>query len=247
MDQALLTAAAGMKAHTELLEVLGNNIANAGTTGYKGDNEFFRLFTTAWAEPGRDARDIPSMPFIQGAKIDFRQGALASTEAPLDLALSGPGFFVVEAGAGKLYTRNGHLARSATGRLETTEGYALLDVQDQAITLPEDGEVHIAASGMVSVGGLEIAQLAVVEFPGTPPLAKAGSSYFRAAQGVDPQPAAATSISQGRLESSNVNAALSSVRLMLAGRNFEMLRRVASLVGDEMNGRAVSELGSFGR
>lgn len=247
MNHALLTAAAGMKAQMETLDLLANNIANAATTGYKADNEFHRLFQSSQAQAGALGGDPGRMPVVEGSMINFQQGALILTEAPLDVALSGPGFLVVEAPAGRLYTRNGHLTRSAQARLRTSAGYDILDAQDRPIDIPLNGKIEIGADGMLSVGGLGIAQIAVVEFPGRPRISKAGSSYFKAADDGEARPALETTLRQGRLEASNVSAPISAVRLMLAARNFQMLREAASLIGQEIDRRAVDELGSIGR
>ena len=206
MDPSLLSVAAGMKAQIETLEVLGNNIANASTTGYKRDNEFHRLFLTAQAQTGLQPADLPWLPVVEGSVIDYEQGPLMTTEAPLDLALSGPGFFQVEAPNRRLYTRNGSFTRSPEGRLQTPDGLPVLDAQERPIYIPPDGEVHIAGDGAITVNGLNIAQVGVVEFAGRPPFTKAGNNYFQARGGADPQPAVDTLVQQGKLEGSNVEA-----------------------------------------
>jgi flagellar basal body rod protein FlgG len=243
MDGALLTIAAGLRAQTESLDLLGNNIANSATTGYKADNEFYRLFMTPEAAAGTGHGEALWMPVVEGSLIDYQQGPLTQTGSPFDIALLGPGFLKVEGPAGVLYTRNGHMNRSPTGKLVSEEGFAVLDAQDRPVELPGQGKLAIGPDGAVSIEGVTLAQLGVVEFDGRPPLMKAGSSYFRAVSGQEPRPAGETVVQQGSLEGSNVNAPESAVRLMLASRNFEMLRRIASMIGDEMNGRAVDELG----
>ena len=244
MDPSLLTVAAGMRAQVETLEVIGNNIANASTHGYKADRDFYRLFLSAQAQADPLTGQISRMPFVQGSTIDFNQGAFIPTEAPLDVALSGPGFLVVEGPGGELYTRSGSLRRSASGVLETAEGFSVLDSQRGSITIPPNGKIEVGAGGMISIEGLEVAELLLVEFETAAGLSKVGNSYFRAGGGIEPQPAVETSLKQGKLEASNVNVAEEAVRLMLSMRHFQMMRRVASLVGDELNGRAVEVLGS---
>ncbi len=244
MDPSLLTVAAGMRAQVETLEVIGNNIANASTHGYKADRDFYRLFLSAQAQADPLTGQISRMPVVQGSTIDFNQGTLIPTEGPLDLALSGPGFLVVEGPGGEIYTRSGSLRRSASGVLETAEGFSVLDSQRGSITIPPNGKIEVGAGGVISVEGLQVAELLVVEFEKGAGLSKVGNSYFRAADGISPQPAVETSLNQGRLEASNVNVAEEAVRLMLSTRHFQMMRRVASLVGDELNGRAVEVLGS---
>lgn len=246
MDQGLLIAAAGMRAQIETLNLLGNNLANSATTGFKGDREFFRLFQTALTEPDPNTAEIRWMPVVQGSMIDFEQGPLARTEGALDVALSGPGFLMVEMPDGsRLYTRNGAFRLSSQGRLETAEGYAVLDASGKAINIPPGEEVRIGDRGMIRAGDLNLAQLGVVTFEGRPPLSKAGLSHFQAPDGVEMQPATQVVVKQGYLESSNVNVPLAAVQLIQASRNFEMLSRIAGLVADEMNGRAVEQLGSL--
>ncbi len=233
-----------MRAQMETLQVVGNNIANAGTHGYKADRDFYRLFLSAQAQADPLTGQISRMPLVQGSTIDFNQGAFIPTEAPLDVALSGPGFLVVEGPGGELYTRSGSLRRSASGVLETAEGFSVLDSQRSSITIPPNGKIEVGASGVISVDGLAVAELLLVEFEKGAGLSKVGNSYFRAGGGIIPQPAIETSLNQGKLEASNVNVAEEAVRLMLATRHFQMMRRVASLVGNELNGRAVEVLGA---
>ena len=164
MDPSLLTVAAGMRAQMETLEVVGNNIANAGTHGYKADRDFYRLFLSAQAQADPLTGQISRMPFVQGSTIDFNQGAFIPTEAPLDVALSGPGFLVVEGPGGELYTRSGSLRRSASGVLETAEGFSVLDSQRGSITIPPNGKIEVGGGGMISIEGLEVAELLPVEF-----------------------------------------------------------------------------------
>jgi len=235
--------AAGMRSRIESLDVLGNNIANASTSGYKADHEFNRLFWTerARSDPYSGAEAL--MPVAEATRIDFTQGPLVATEAPLDVALNGPGFLAVDGPAGILYTRNGHLTRAADGRLVTSAGYAVRDEGGAPITVPERGTIEIEPHGAVSVNGLTLGRLAVVEFSGRPPLTKVGRNYFSAPPDISPEAATATTLEQGHLESSNVSAPDAAVRLITVGRHFEMLSRVANLVGNEMDARSVEELG----
>jgi len=242
----LLIAAAGMKAQIETLDLLGNNLANSGTVGFKGDREFFRLFRTALIQPDPNTAEARWMPVVQGSVIDFGQGPLTRTEGALDVALSGPGFFATETSDGeRLYTRNGAFRLSPQGLLETAEGHRVLDTVGSNITIPAGSEIRVGDRGMIRVNGLNIAQLAVVTFEGQPPVTKAGLSYFQAPEGAAAVPAAEPLVKQGYLESSNVNVPLAAVQLIQTSRNFQMLSRIASLVADEMNGRAVEQLGSL--
>jgi flagellar basal body rod protein FlgG len=246
VDQGLLIAAAGMRAQLETLDLLGNNLANAATTGFKGDREFYRLFQTEFSQAGPATSQVRWMPVVEGSAIDFEQGPLERTEGVFDMALSGPGFWMVETpGGSRLYTRNGAFRLSAQGRLETAEGYAVLDSAGQPIRIPAGEPVRIGDRGMIRAGNLNVAQLAVVTLEASR-LTKAGSSYFQAPPGAAGQPAAAAVVKQGYLEGSNVNVPLAAVQLIQTSRNFEMLSRIAALLADQMDGRAVEQLGSLG-
>jgi len=239
VDQTLLTAAAGMRSRLESLELLGNNIANAATAGFKRDHEFYNLFLGVEAEENRSG-EFTWMPVVEGSAIDFSQAAVAPTSGPLDLALSGPGFFVVEGPQGRLYTRNGSFLRSPGGRLETVEGFPV-EGEAGPLTLPP-GEVKISQDGSVSVGEQPLGRLRVAEFAAAPRLAKVGRNYFRPLDTSAPEPASRTLVRQGHLEGSNVNAVEAAVRLVSVTRQFEMLGRAVTLVANEMNRRAIEEL-----
>lgn len=246
MDQALLTAAAGMKAEIETLEMLSNNVANASTPGYKADREFHRLFLGALSRRDPVTGDSGWMPVVHGAVTDFRQGALEATDSPFDVALEGPGFLAVRAGAAMLYSRGGSLRRGPGGELETVEGAAVLDPSGARIVIPGEGRIEIAENGTLSVAGIVAGKIGVFEFADPGRLTKAGANMFQAPEGVDPATASSTLLRQGVIESSNVNPVEAAVRLITVSRGFEMLRRAATLIGDEMDRRAVETLGRTG-
>lgn len=245
MNPSLLTAAAGMRARMETLDVIGNNIANAAANGFKADQEFYRLFDAALSRPGQGAAGRPEMPFVAASGTDFRQGPLQATGSTLDVALSGPGFLVVQTPQGELYTRNGSLRLDAQGTLRTSDGLAVLGSKRQPVVLPREGEIEISKNGAIEVGGVQVAQLLVEEIAQPGALKKVGHTLFSLQAGIEPSPAALTTVQQGSLESANVNVPESAVRLIAASRHFDMLRRTASLVGDEMEGQAVQRLGAL--
>jgi flagellar basal body rod protein FlgG len=235
MDPLMTSAAGGMRARLESLEMLANNLANASTAGYKSDREFYSLYTAPEALEGLG----PSpgvQPLVDRLWTDFSQGTITPTGNPLDIALTGKGFFVASGPAGALYTRNGSLRLSPAGVLTTSEGYAMRGVDGRPIQAQGTGPVEIAADGTVRQDGAPIGQLAVVEVP-PGGLEKQGRNYFRLAPGAAAGPAPQVQIQQGKLEASNVSAPESAVRLVNLMRQFEMLQRAIAL-GAEMNRRA---------
>jgi flagellar basal body rod protein FlgG len=221
----------------ESLDLVANNIANATTGGYKADREFYSLYIAPEAD-GNDA----TMPVIERPWVDHAQGVLYSTGNPLDVALSGKGFFAVNGPGGPLYTRNGSFRLATDGRLTSADGYPVRDSQGAALTLQAARPLEISSDGTVTQDGVVTGKLEIADFTSTAGLSKQGANYFRV---TDPatRPAApsGTSVEQGHLETSNTGTAESAVRLVSVMRQFEMLQKAVSL-GNEMNKKAIEEV-----
>jgi flagellar basal-body rod protein FlgF len=235
MDPLTAVAASGLRSRMESLDLLANNLANSASPGFKSDREFYGVYRAA--ESDSDS----TMPLVERHWTDFSQGVLEPTGSPLDVALSGKGFFAVQGPAGPLYTRNGNFRVSSAGQLVTTEGYSVRAQGGTTLTLASGRAVEISADGSVRQDGRLIGQLEVVDFTSTAGLAKQGKSYFRNFDMQSaPAPAAAT-VEQGKLEGANVGSAESAVRLVHVMRQFEMLQRAVGM-GGEMNRRAIEEV-----
>jgi flagellar basal-body rod protein FlgF len=129
MDQISILAASAMRSSMQSLDLLANNMANASTSGYKGDSEFHTVYTSEAADA--DATELPvTLPMIERRWTDFAQGLLEPTNNPMDFGLSGKGFFVVKGPNGPLYTRNGNFRMSPDGTVVTSDGYPLLAKTD---------------------------------------------------------------------------------------------------------------------
>ena len=230
MDSLTAIAASGLRSRMESLDLVANNVANASTGGYKADREFYSLYVAPEAEGGDPDS---TMPVIERPWIDLSQGTLQTTGNALDVALSGSGFFAVEGPAGSLYTRNGSFRLAADGKLTTTEGYPLTGADGNSLTLSGSLPIDISADGTVRQDGNIVGQLQVVDFPGARGLRKQGTNYFRLSDpAVTPLAPAATSVEQGKLESSNTGTAESAVRLVGILRQFEMLQKAIGISSD---------------
>ena len=239
MDPLIATAASGLRARMESLDLLANNVANASTGGYKADREFYSLYVAPEAA-GEDP--LATMPVIERPWVDHAQGTLHATGNPLDLALSGRGFFAVNGPNGPLYTRNGNFRRAADGKLVTSEGYPLRSRQGAPLSVVATLPVQVSKDGTVTQDGVVIGRLEVADFTSTAGLAKQGNSYFRATDPAQrPAPASDATVEQGQLESSNAGSAEAAVRLVSVMRQFEMLQKAVAL-GSEMNRRAIEEV-----
>lgn len=157
------------------MDVVANNLANSDTLAFKKDIPTFKEYLSALErEPA--AQDVPrgqikdkdfypldgrdqAFVIVDGTYTNFRQGNLRVTQAPLDLALEGPGFFEVSTPAGVRYTRQGSLKLAMDGRLVTTEGYPVLAAQPGglAAALPA-ATVQPSQGGQTTQGGVAAGQ-----------------------------------------------------------------------------------------
>src|SRR5580698_9570207 len=143
MDSGYYAACAGLAAQTQALELVAHNLANLGTTGFRGQQATFRSLlggrgAAAW-NPLNAA--INSFGVLGGSRVDLTAGNLTATGNPLDLGVSGPGFFVLQSPGGVVYTRNGNFHTTPAGQLVTAQGDAVVGEQGP-ITVP---------NGLVSV------------------------------------------------------------------------------------------------
>jgi flagellar basal-body rod protein FlgF len=227
----------------ESLELLANNVANTSTGGYKADREFYSLYEAAESQ-GSDPGS--TMPVIERPWVDFSQGIARPTGLPLDVALSGKGFFSVSGPNGPLYTRNGSFHLATDGKLVTADGYPVLGVRAASLTLQHERPVEISNDGTIQQDGTVIGQLQITDFTSTAGITKHGSNYFRiAAPAVQSATPSQTKVEQGALESSNTGSAEAAVRLISVMRQFEMLQKAVS-IGAEMNRRASEEVAKIG-
>jgi flagellar basal body rod protein FlgG len=226
----------------ESLDLLANNAANASTSGFKADREFYSLYASPEAQ---EAGSSTTMPLVESPWTDLTQGTIRPTGNALDLALSGKGFFSVDGPNGTLYTRNGNFRLDSAGNLVTAEGYAVRGASG-GLNLKASLPIDVSSDGSIEQGGQTVGQLSVADFPGSQGLLKQGSNYFRA---VDPgqKPAAASgfSIEQGRLEDSNAGSAQAAISVVGVMRQFEMLQKAAQ-IGNDMGKQAIEQVARVG-
>lgn len=240
MDSGYYAACAGLRAQTESLEVVANNLANLSTTGYRGQLPVFRSLLAGAAAFTNNPlnRAINDFNVLGDAHVDRAAGNLEPTGNPMDVAIEGGGFLVVQTRNGIQYTRAGNLQVSAQGKLTTGSGDPVLG-PDGAITLPS-GPVSISPDGTISSNGAVSGQMRVVEFSLDATLVPEGTSYYSTKTA--PTPATASYLRQGMLESSNVNAVQATVALISLQRRFDMLQGAMSAYYNTLNRIAAQDL-----
>jgi len=241
MDSGYYAACAGLRARAQALDQMAGNLANAQTSGYRSERTVFQSLLAAQTPSSLPPLNQALNEFgvLGNSVLDLAPGNLENTGSALDLAVEGPGFFAVQAGTGVLYTRNGAFRVSARGQLVTADGNPVLGEQGP-LQIP-GGSATIGPDGTVSVNGANAGKLRVIEFaPGTS-LRAEGSSYYSAPADAG-RAGTASSVRQGMLESSNVNAVTAAVALITVQREAEMLQRALSLFNTEFQRIAAQDL-----
>lgn len=240
MNTGLYSACAGLVARTQALDLAANNLANLNTSGYKAQSPTFRsMLASADGVTNTMAASVNSFGVLGQTRADLAQGPIDRTGNDLDFALQGSGFFAVQTGAGRLYTRNGSFHVNQRGLLVTAAGNPVLGTSG-AITVPP-GKLSISASGTISVDGALVGQLKVVDFaPGTQ-LTPEGNACFSAAASAE-RAAPETKIVQGALEGSNVNSISAAVGLVSLQRHADMLQRALTAFHADFNRIAAQDL-----
>ena len=247
MDSGIYAAYTGLLARTQALDTAANNLANAGTNGFRAERDFFRsvLTDTVTQQAGSQVGSaVNGFGVLGGNRLDMGQGQIAPTGNPLDLALNGAGFFAVQTAQGVRYTRDGSFTRSATGVLQTGAGEPVLDATLQPITIPS-GSVQVSADGTISVStadGSSIAgQVGTFNFSDPSALIAEGTNRFAAA--ADNLPVASSAlVQQGAVEGANNDAVHGSMQLILVQRQAEMMQKALSTFNNDLDKVAAEEL-----
>jgi flagellar basal-body rod protein FlgF len=233
MLYGLYLSAQGAQARSTQLDVVANNLANAGTNSFKRDLAVFQAHRSYDSEYGNSANvpyglsDSVGGMTIAETHTDFTQGSLQKTGGTFDLAISGPGYFRINNGSEEMLSRDGRFTQNANGDLLTADGgYRVLStegapirISDEAVSveIAEDGTINErAADGSVNVA----ARIGLVQPGNQRALQKVGENLYRTDSGVSPVDDG-THLVQGFLESSGVNPVVETMRMIEASRGFE--------------------------
>lgn len=230
MSRGMDIAAQGMNVLALKQEVIANNLANVNTAGFKRDILPSRSFSAIFDEQlgmvgGGVAADKPVMR--------SGQGVIASTGNPLNVALSGEGFFVVQHDDGQAYTRSGSFNINSEGELVNSEGKRVLG-EGGPITLP-DGQVSFNDNGDVLVDGRTIDSLRIVSVDDKNAVEKLGKNLFTVANedALGPRPEATQTVWKS-LESSDVSAVEEMVQMIQILRSFEASQKVILSIDENL-------------
>lgn len=248
MDKLVYTAATGMRARMAAQAAIANNMANASTTGFRADLvNFDQLDMTG---QGLDTRR-PTSEEVTNA--DFKPGSVQQTGRPLDVAMSGQAWLAVQAPDGSEgYTRRGDLQISASGVLETGDGFPVMG-SGGPITVPPADKVQIASDGSISIKPLgsqpdtpmqQIDQLKLVSPVGSQTIKGLDNLVYVKGGGTLPQDLTAK-VETGALEGSNVDMTQTLVDMIENQRAYEVQANLLKNAKDmDQGGASVMSLQS---
>lgn len=236
MGNGIYVAMAGAVAQSTALDVAANNIANAGTTGYRAERMKF-------AQVLAKAKD---QAFVRAAAggTDTSAGQVQQTGNPLDVAIRGDGMFAVQSPRGVMYTRAGAFRVDNDHTLVNADGFAVRGTDGKPIVVPPDAKsLAIGGDGSVDADGQSIGQLEVSRFAPTQ-LARAGGALFTAT-GKPIAGGPAPDLQPGALEGANFNVVRGMTDLIRISRSYETLHRMIESYRD-MDDRAARAIGGNG-
>jgi flagellar basal-body rod protein FlgF len=213
MDNSIYIILSRQMAKFEDMAVTSNNIANINTPGYNAQRLVFNQYLVDAGNGKKDAYVNDGTAYR-----DTSNGALQTTGNPLDLAISGNGYFQIKTPLGTRYTKAGNFQIDANGMLINNQGYPVLGADGAQISIPTSSrKIEINGIGQISADGQSVGQVGVVEFSNEQAMTRLGNSLYDSKAA--PQPATTARVVQGAIESSNVNGVTELVHVMDISRS----------------------------
>jgi flagellar basal-body rod protein FlgF len=240
MENALLIGLSRQTVLERQLDVVANNIANVNTAGFKADSSLFEEYLRSGAHEDNFVGNDRRVSYVQdrGTYRDFSQGAHEETKNPLDLAIAGDGFLVVQTAGGERYTRDGGLQINNVGQLVTQNGDAVLGTAGPITFQPTDHDVNVSPDGTITVvegnGRADSlrGKLRLASFTDAQKLLKEGSNLYSAGEGGAPVADIKSVVQQGYIEKSNVNSVAEMSRMMEVTRAYTQISTLLSQESD---------------
>ena len=222
MDSPSYIVLSRLAAQMRVSQLTANNLANADTPGYRASRPIFAEHLTQQGRvAGPTGAGAVGYTWDRASWRETQPGPISQTGNPLDVAISGAGFFVVETPRGERYTRAGRFAMGSDGRLVDQGGNAVLNVNSQPIAIaPNDTRIEILGDGTIRSENGVLGRVRIVRFGEEQSLRAEGERLFDA-NGQQPEEVARPNVVQGAVEGSNVRSVLEMTRMMAELRDFQ--------------------------
>ena len=234
MDNPGYIALSRLVAQQRATAVLAHNMANADTPGFRAARPVFNSFLdqqhgVSGPASGREL----AFSWDRATWRDDAAGPVQTTGNPLDIAISGEGFFSVETPRGERYTRSGRFSLGPNGSVVDAEGNALLGQGGQPIRVGAgDTRLHLSGEGVLSSENGELGRVRIVRFADPQRLQAEGDRLLAAAE--PPEEVARPALVQGAVEGSNVRPILEMTRMTEELRQFQFAAQFAEREGERL-------------
>ncbi|HEV7369201.1 flagellar basal-body rod protein FlgF [Arenibaculum sp.] len=225
MENPIYIALSRQDALRRQMDVTANNVANLNTPGYKQQRMMFVEFLTpAGSGPGQQSKPL-SMVKDMAVLRNLEDGPVSRTDNPLDVALDGRGYFVVETVDGPRYTRAGRFQLDPDRRLVDVNGLPVLDDGDRPIQIPQGAaDIRIAGDGSISTEQGPLGRIKVVNFEREQFMTELGGGLYTTEE---PEVAAeGTKLVQGAIEGSNVQGIVEMTQMTEVLRQYQSNQRL---------------------
>jgi len=227
MENTLLIGLSRQTILERQLDVIANNVANVNTAGFKADASLFEEYLMSGAHEDNFVGSDRRVSYVQdrGTYRDLSQGTTEQTKNPLDVAIDGSGYLVVQTAGGERYTRDGGLQMNSQGQLVTAAGDPVLGTSGPITFQPTDHDINVSPDGTITVvegsGRADSlrGKLRLVSFTDAQRLLKEGSNLYSARAG-DAQADIKSQVQQGYIEKSNVNGVAEMSRMIEVTRAY---------------------------
>ncbi|MGO1117853.1 flagellar basal-body rod protein FlgF [Rhodovibrionaceae bacterium A322] len=213
------------------MAVIANNIANMNTPAFRAKSVLFVEFLQETTDPSTGQKTTISQVQDVATFPDLKEGPLLATDNPLDLAISGKGYFTIETQRGDRYTRNGQFTTDVDGQIVTASGDPLLAKTGRPFKIPAGAtDIQITRDGTVSVrdpinraASIVLGQIELVTFENEYELKQGQDGLYKPQDGVKPEEAEAEDVDiiQNMIEQSNVKGVIEMTKLIDVTRRYQ--------------------------
>jgi flagellar basal-body rod protein FlgF len=239
MDNSFMVGLSAQQVLQQRMDMTANNLANMTTAGFKAE----RLVTRELSERPAAAHDIPNeIAFVDAWMLqrDFSTGPMEQTGNPLDLAIEGEGFFVIQTSAGEAYTRDGRFMLDDQGQVVTRSGDLVLGDGGPIKVDLNNGDFTISREGTLTQNNAQLGTFRTVAFDTPAALEKVGNNLWRATD-EKPRPPENSHIAPGFVEGSNVNAVAELTQMIEISRAYQAVSKMIS-DSDQLRAASIEKL-----
>lgn len=224
METPIYISLSRMLALSRQMDVVSNNVANATTTGFKQQRMTFNEFLD---KPALGER----VSLVQDRAVyrDMSAGPMSVTSNPLDVAINGKGYFVVDTVSGPRYTRAGRFQLDGKGQIVDNSGLPLLGSDDKPLSVPTGtAQVRIAGDGSIfsNINPTKpIGKIKIAAFDKEQLMTEVGSGLFTTDETPQPTPKE-TKVAQGVIEESNVKSVAEMTAMIGVLRQYQGIQKI---------------------